>query len=515
MAHPVGFNTFDLPIGVLTDSYKATHYDMYPDAKRMSAYGEFRAPFQGNETDHRFISYGIRYIIEHFVAKRWTLDDVHRSELFLNTHGVGGSKFPFPTELFVKFVKENDGYFPVKIEALPEGTVVHIHTPVYQILAEKEYSKLVTFLETLLTMVWYPTTVATLSRMTKDSIAEGFHKSVDDDAMFLLDSRLHDFGFRGCTSVEQSVIGGSAHLLNFTGSDTMSACYYTQYVLNNGKPVGSSIPATEHSVMTAWKTETQAISHMIEKFGGGIFATVMDSYDYDRALFKIVPSLAEQQKKKGGLWVFRPDSGDPVEAILAALKAGEQAFGTTKNKKGYKVIKGAACIQGDGINMKTVKLILDAALKEGFSAQNVAFGMGGGLLQKVNRDTMSFATKLSFIEYADGSVRDVMKLPKTDTGKTSLPGILRVKRDPKTGLEVVTRRDPSDHTYDHDDLLRPVYDMRPIPNFVWDDFDTVRNRVKAQWEKAPKVHDPVSKEIKDRIVTWVADQKKLLAEEKL
>jgi len=254
---------------------------------------------------------------------------------------------------------------------------------------------------------------------------------------------------------------------------------------------------------------------MIDKFGGGVFATVMDSYDYNRALTQIVPSVAGYHKQKGGLWVFRPDSGDPVDAIMAALRAGEQAFGSTKNKKGFKVNNGVGCIQGDGISMPVVRKILDAVLKEGYSAQNVAFGMGGGLLQKVNRDSMSFATKLSFIEYADGSQRDIMKLPKTDTGKVSLPGILRVKRDAQTGLETVLPRDPSDHTYDANDILRPVYDHRPIPG-VWDeDFDTIRKRIQEQWTRSPKVHDPVSDVLKEKIKKWTEAQRVFLAQEKL
>jgi nicotinamide phosphoribosyltransferase len=117
-----------------------------------------------------------------------------------------------------------------------------------------------------------------------DIIEEAFEKSVDDEFKSLVESRLHDFGFRGCTCVEQSVIGGTAHLLNFTGSDTMSACYYTQFALNNGKPIATSIPATEHSVMTSWRTEREAILNMIDKYGSGVFATVLDSYDYKNAL---------------------------------------------------------------------------------------------------------------------------------------------------------------------------------------------------------------------------------------
>jgi hypothetical protein len=46
--------------------------------------------------------------------------------------------------------------------------------------------------------------------------------------------------------------------------------------------------------------------------------------------------------------------------------------------------------------------ISEAAEQEGFAADNISYGMGGGLLQRVNRDTMSFATKLSHIVY-DGT----------------------------------------------------------------------------------------------------------------
>ena len=273
-------------------------------------------------------------------------------------------------------------------------------------------------------MIWYPTTVATLSRRCRDIIEEAYIKTVDDDCFGSLESRLHDFGFRGCTSVEQSVIGGVSHLINFVGTDTLSAAYYAQYYLNNGKPVGFSIPATEHSIMTAHKTEKEAMIQLLENFGSGVCACVMDSYDYKSALEKLLPVVADLKVKKGGFLVLRPDSGDPVEVVLMALKAGEAVFGSTTNKKGYKVLLGVGVIQGDGINHQTIKTILNAVEANGFSAQNIAFGMGGGLLQKVHRDTMSFATKVNKIVYSDGEERDVMKCPKTESGKFSLPGEL-------------------------------------------------------------------------------------------
>ena len=141
-----------------------------------------------------------------------------------------------------------------------------------QITAEGDYACLCTFLETILTMMWcatvcialspaawphalllarYPSCVATLSRRAKDVIEAAFEKSVDGGHQSpLVGSRLHDFGFRGCTCVEQSVIGGCAHLLNFDGSDTMSAGYYAQFMLNDGRQVAQSIPASEHRCVT-------------------------------------------------------------------------------------------------------------------------------------------------------------------------------------------------------------------------------------------------------------------------
>jgi len=318
---------------------------------------------------------------------------------------------------------------------------------------------------------------------------------------WLLTSRLHDFGFRGCTCVEQSILGGTAHLLNFEGTDTMSAAYYAQFHLNEGKPVAESIPATEHSVMTSWTNESQAIRNMIDKFGGEgkLFACVMDSYDYTNALNKILPAIISQKTKKGGLMVLRPDSGEPAEVVLEALTAAEKVVGVTVNSKGYKVLNGIAVIQGDGVNYQSIRTIIDNYLKHGYSAQNVAFGMGGGLLQKVNRDTMSFATKLSFMRTPDGKYRDIMKKPKSDPSKISLPGILKVKR--VDGIPTVFPSSENDD--DKDNLLETVWDCGPVVGHKWPTFDQIRENVKHGWATVPRLHDPISKELRQKISDWV------------
>ncbi|EPZ35642.1 AMP-binding domain-containing protein [Rozella allomycis CSF55] len=422
--------------------YKVSHPEQYPDAKKMVAYAEFRCGYDKDVQDQRIIFYGLRFIIENYVNKKWTIDDIERASAFFKTHNANYTSFPFPEDLFLKFIKEKDGYFPVKIEALPEGTVVYPHVPVFVITAEKEYSRLVTYLETILTMVWYPSTVATLSRRMKDLIEESFEKSVDEEFYCMIESRLHDFGFRGCTSVEQSIYGGCAHLLNFTGSDTMSAAYYAQFYLNYGKPVATSIPATEHS---------DAIINMIEKFGSGIYSIVMDSYDYANALNNILPVVASKKLEKGGILVLRPDSGNPSEVVLMALRAAEKVFGASINKKGYK---------GDGVTFEQTKEILKSILDAGFSSMNLALGMGGGLLQT----------------------------PVTGSGKMSLPG--------EMGLPTVYPKKSSPNILN---ALKTVYDQGPMENTFKESFDSIKGRISKIWPRNPKKHNAISADLQKKI----------------
>jgi len=137
--------SFLVPISVLTDSYKAAHHEQYPTATKLVAYGEFRGPFEKDSTDTRFVFYGIRYIIETYLNRRWTVEDVENADKFYKTHNAGKTPYPYPKDLFLKFVNENDGWFPCKIEALPEGTVANVRVPVYQISTEGVYSPLCTF----------------------------------------------------------------------------------------------------------------------------------------------------------------------------------------------------------------------------------------------------------------------------------------------------------------------------------------------------------------------------------
>jgi nicotinic acid phosphoribosyltransferase len=487
---------------VMSDSYKAGHPFMYPEARRMTAYGTFRKPFP-NANDDRIVLYGIRYIVENFLLRQWTREDVEIAEKFYSTHNAGGTPYPFPKDLFLRFIEENNGYFPITLEALPDGSVIGPQVPIYQIVAEGDYSRLVTWLEPIVTKAWYPSAVATLSRLCKQIIVESYEDSVDEEDWWTLAYRLHDFGYRGVSSEESAILGGVAHLLNFAGSDTMSACFYAQFHLNNGNPVAESIPASEHSVQMAHKNELEALLTMIENFGEGVFANVADTYDYDNHLDVIVQEAAQAKIEKGGLHVIRPDSGDFVEQVLKGLAAAEKAYGSVVNKKGYKVITGGAVIQGDGMGINDIRVLYPAVLEAGYAAQNVAVGMGGGLLQKVNRDTLSVATKLNYIKYLDGTERNVMKRPTTDNGKISLPGELAVRvengypcADPKAGPWGDRRLETN--------LLTVVYDNGPVEGLEvggdgWETFDQVRERVEREWSNRPKEMDCLSTGMKGLI----------------
>jgi nicotinamide phosphoribosyltransferase len=129
---------------------------------------------------------------------------------------------------------------------------------------------------------------------------------------------------------------------------------------------------------------------------------------------------------RNGTLVIRPDSGNPAYVIGRILNILGNKFGYTVNEKGYKVLDShVRIIQGDGVNYDSINLILAEMTIAGWSTDNIAFGMGGALLQNLTRDTQSFAFKCSSIN-VDGVERPVFKQPVTDSGKKSKAGRLRL-----------------------------------------------------------------------------------------
>jgi nicotinamide phosphoribosyltransferase len=255
---------------------------------------------------------------------------------------------------------------------------------------------------------------------------------------------LHDFGYRGASSEETAGLGGAAHLVHFRTSDTLIAnMVLREHYARPDSPAewmpSASVVATEHSTMTAWGRdhELEAYRNVLSQYPEGILSIVVDSFDVYRAAEEMFGGILHQQVlARDGLLVLRPDSGDPVQVLLRLLPMLADRFGSTRNHAGYKLLHPKIrLLWGDGIGLESVEHILDNVLADGWSAANLIFGMGGALLQKVNRDTQKFAFKCSSATVS-GELRDVFKDPITDPDKESKRGKLALVRTPR-GLDTV------------------------------------------------------------------------------
>jgi len=398
-----------------TDSYKVSMFKQYP-AGTTGVYSYIES--RGGKYDETLM-FGLQAFIKEYLLEPITQADIDFAEEILTAHGE-----PFNRSGWEYILQEHAGYLPVVIRAVPEGTVV----PVKNVLATIENTDpecfwLTTWLETaLLRAVWYGSTVATQSKYIKNIITQYLEKSGDPST---IDFKLHDFGARGVSSMESAGIGGAAHLINFMGTDTITGVLYAREYYNAGI-AGFSIPASEHSTITSWGRagEVDAYSNMVRQFGkpGAIFAVVSDSYDIYEACRMWGTELKDEVVASGATVVIRPDSGDPVDVLPKMIQILGEKFGYTKNDKGYKVLNSVRLIWGDGINQLSIRSILSVMVDMlGWSADNFAFGMGGALLQGVDRDTQKFAMKCS-AALINGKWVEVFKDPITDRVKASKKG---------------------------------------------------------------------------------------------
>jgi nicotinamide phosphoribosyltransferase len=405
-----------------TDSYKTSHYLQYPPGTdALFSYVEARSKGLGKDLT---VFFGLQAILKEYLAWPITFHDIEQAEIVCKLHGV-----PFNTMGWLRILKEHNGYMPVRIRAVPEGTVVPTGNVLMTVEStDPELPWVGSFLETLLLRVWYPTTVATRSYLAKQVIKAALEKSADN--LDGLPFKLHDFGARGVSSGESAALGGMGHLVNFMGTDTMEALLAAQEFYDCDM-AGFSIPAAEHSTITSWGrgpgNEVDAYRNMIKQYGkpGAIYAVVSDSYNiYNAVDLQWGVALHDEVVASGATLVIRPDSGDPVTLLPELARIIEKRFGCTTNSKGYKVFNHVRMIQGDGIDSpERINAILNFFMAAGYSADNLAFGMGGGLLQKCDRDTFSFAMKCSAAR-VNGEWRDVYKDPVGDSGKKSKKGML-------------------------------------------------------------------------------------------
>ena len=451
---------------LLTDSYKVSHHVQYPKGTT-EIYSYFES--RGGKFDET-VFFGLQYFLKKYLSRPITREDIDEAEGFFSLH-FGTNKL-FNKEGWEYILEKHQGKLPVKIRAVPEGTKVGVHNALMTIEnTDPNCFWLTNYLETILSQVWYPTTVATLSRKTKELIAKYLEETGNSE---LIDFKLHDFGLRGCSSTESASLGGAAHLVNFMGTDTLPALALVRDYYDGGM-VGHSIAASEHSTITSWgkENEVKAFENMIDQYGDNpLYACVSDSFDIYKACSELWgKQLKEKVLAANGTLICRPDSGVPHIVVLNCLQLLGKSFGTTVNEKGYKVLHPKVrLIQGDGVNFEEIDNILSKMKKDGWSADNIAFGMGGGLLQKINRDDQKFAFKCCSA-VINGKQVDVFKDPVTDPGKTSKKGRLDlVERDGK--LTTIAVEEPMKRAANS--VLETVYENGEIKKTY--NFEDIRKR---------------------------------------
>lgn len=401
-----------------TDSYKLNHWNQYPEGtEAVYSYLESREGAEYPKT----VFFGLQYLLDTLVDSPVDMTDVDYAAHLAEKHF--GSDKLFNYEGW-RYIAEDLGYLPLRIKAVPEGSVV----PTGNVLMTVENTDpkcywLTNALESYLTHVWYSSTVATQSYFIKQDIKRFLNETAESDAG--LRFMLHDFGYRGATSQEAAGIGGAGHLVNFLGTDTLPAMEVAlDHYDADWNTLAFSVPATEHSVMTAMGEdgETEVLDRLLDNYPSGILSVVSDSYD----IYDFVDAICKRKERilsRDGVFVVRPDSGDPVDVTLNVVDMLALDIGNTVNSKGFRVLDPhVRVLWGDGIDHSDVWNILMELKLAGYSAENMVFGMGGGLLQKVNRDTQRFAFKCS-AQKRNGEWHDISKHP-LHGGKNSKKGRL-------------------------------------------------------------------------------------------
>lgn len=375
------------------------------------------------------------------------------------------------------------GYLPLDIRAVAEGTRVPVRVPMLTIENTlPEYFWLPNALETLFSCeVWQACTSATTAREFRQLFDHYAKLTGADPAGVPFQG--HDFSYRGMAGTRAAALSGAGHLLSFTGTDVIPSIILLEQDYNANvetELVGTSIPATEHSVMCAYGQDEMASFERIitDVYPRGFVSIVSDTWDLWHVLTKVLPSLKDAIMGRDGKLVIRPDSGDPADIICGTERifldnrdlhfAPEEkgvievlwdVFGGTVNERGYKVLDPhVGAIYGDAITLERAVDILERLEQKGFCSSNIVLGIGSFTYQYVTRDTFSFALKTTWVMEA-GVEKMIFKDPVTDPDHTkkSLTGRVAVLENFDGELEV------KDHMNLHElELFELFNQLKPV-----------------------------------------------------
>jgi nicotinamide phosphoribosyltransferase len=444
---------------LLVDGYKVGHIFQYPEDttfvySNLTPRKRYDAKRNGETGAGGVMFFGLQYFVEEYIVRQFgerffgrPLEEVLESyaRTIDSYLGKGAITYDHIRALYAY------GRMPIRIKAVKEGTVVPYGVPMMTICnTAPEFFWVTNMLETLISSVlWKACTSATSAHHFRKRFEHYSSLTVADAVNPFIDWQGHDFSFRGMSGVEDARVSGAAHLLSFTGTDTIPAIDFLEdyYGADAEKElVGGSVSATEHSVMCMGllQSERETFRRLIEDvYPKGIVSIVSDTWDFWNVITVILPSLKAQILARDGKVVIRPDSGDPVKIVngdpaakpgspehKGAIRCLDEIFGSTKTSKGFRVLNAhIGLIYGDSITSERQERILAGLAENGYASDNIVLGIGSFNYQYVTRDTHGFAMKATF-----GSTRSkgdiaIYKDPKTDDGtKRSARGLLRVDR---------------------------------------------------------------------------------------
>ena len=480
------------------------------EANQRSVYGITfrRAPneaedFKGFAKDGRMILYGVNDFVRTHLTKPITREDIDNAEEFMETAHAFGGALRFDRSVWDKVVDEHQGYLPIKIDAIPEGSTFYKNEVPVQVSSVGEgFGEIAALVEaTMVGMVSNASTRATMERHLlerfKDYVKEDMPPDTPlEDRLFAAQLMLHDFGMRASSSSEESELLGKAHLLSFPGTDTFNAAYQA-YKENGDTRVGSSILALAHRTVMGHNSEDDCFQNL-HSIGDPIASYVADCYDFKRAVKeKLIPlALSESSKENGQIVVARPDSGDYLENILYLVNTASENGLYSTQPNGRKAMTNLRFIQGDSMDWDKMKTIMDALKEGGYSPVNCGiFGVGGWLRNTPTRDTLSVAYKLM----ARGEhLEPTVKLSNT-RAKMSVPGPVQILRgqgegNPSTIMHYETELNGGRN------IVRTVYDgsIRGDDKFrdpLLESFSTIQQRVINGFDNSSLVQLVLSPEI--------------------
>ncbi len=431
-----------------TDFYKTDHRRQYPDGTT-EIYSNF-TPRSSQRKNKHIINFGLQYFIKDFLLNSWNEHFFkqersvilgtykRRMDLALGENAIDVSHIGALHDL---------GYLPLRIKALPEGAIVPTGVPLLTIVnTHPDFFWLTNYIESAMSSyLWKPITSATTAFEFKKLLTRFAMKT--GGSMEFINFQMHDFSFRGMSSLQDSVATGAAHLTSFIGTDSIAAIDFIEEFYNadaKKEVIGCSAPATEHSVMCMGTQEKELETYrrlICETYPEGIISIVSDTWDFWKVITEYIVILKEDILHRKGKVVIRPDSGDPFKIVVGDLDAADESpeykgtveclwdiFGGTTTKQGYKILDPhIGLIYGDSISLDVADRILDGLAQKGFCSSNIIFGIGSTSYQYVTRDTFGFAFKATSSK-VNGRRLDIFKDPKTDSGtKKSAKGLLRVE----------------------------------------------------------------------------------------